>query len=281
MAQIISGKALAAEVKQRVAQGVAALRAAGHPVCLRVFLVGDDAASATYVAGKERDCAECGITSQVVRLPADTLQAQLVARVQAASADSAVSGVLVQLPLPAHISEAAVIAAIAPHKDVDGFTPVNAGRMLLGQPCFVPCTPAGCLAMLRAANVPIAGRRAVVLGRSNIVGKPMAMMLLRENATVTVCHSRTADLGAITRQADILVVAVGRSELIRGDMIKPGAVVIDVGMNRDEAGKLHGDVAFDEAVEVAGAITPVPGGVGPMTIAMLMENTLESFMAHE
>ena len=175
MAQLISGKALAAEVKQRVAQGVAALRAQGHPVCLRVFLVGDDPASATYVAGKERDCAECGITSQVVRLPADTPQQQLVAQVRAASEDGAVSGVLVQLPLPAHISEAAVIAAIAPHKDVDGFTPVNAGRMLLGQPCFVPCTPAGCLAMLRAANVPVAGRRAVVLGRSNIVGKPMAL----------------------------------------------------------------------------------------------------------
>ena len=260
MAQLISGKALAAEVKQRVAQGVAALRAAGHPVCLRVFLVGDDAASATYVAGKERDCAECGITSQVVRLPADTPQAQLVARVQAASADSAVSGVLVQLPLPAHISEAAVIAAIAPHKDVDGFTPVNAGRMLLGQPCFVPCTPAGCLAMLRAANVPIAGRRAVVLGR--------------ENATVTVCHSRTEGLAGVCRGADILVAAVGRAGFVTADMVKPGAAVIDVGINRNAKGRLCGDVDFAAVQPLAGAISPVPGGVGLMTRAMLMENTL-------
>ena len=193
--------------------------------------------SATYVAGKERDCAECGITSQVVRLPADTPQAQLVAEVQAASADSAVSGVLVQLPLPAHISEAAVIAAIAPHKDVDGFTPVNAGRMLLGQPCFVPCTPAGCLAMLRAANVPIAGRRAVVLGRSNIVGKPMALLLMRENATVTVCHSHTEGLAGVCRGADILVAAVGRAGFVTADMVKPGAAVIDVGINRNAKGR--------------------------------------------
>ena len=276
MAQLISGKALAAEVKQRVAQGVAALRAAGHPVCLRVFLVGDDAASATYVAGKERDCAECGITSQVVRLPADTPQAQLVAEVQAASADSAVSGVLVQLPLPAHISEAAVIAAIAPHKDVDGFTPVNAGRMLLGQPCFVPCTPAGCLAMLRAANVPIAGRRAVVLGRSNIVGKPMALLLMRENATVTVCHSRTENLAGVCRGADILVAAVGRAGFVTADMVKPGAAVIDVGINRNAEGRLCGDVDFAAVQPLAGAISPVPGGVGLMTRSMLMENTLQA-----
>ena len=255
--------------------GVAALRAARHPVCLRgVFLVGDDAASATYVAGKERDCAECGITSQVVRLPADTPQAQLVARVQAASADSAVSGVLVQLPLPAHISEAAVIAAIAPHKDVDGFTSVNAGRMLLGQPCFVPCTPAGCLAMLRAANVPIAGRRAVVLGRSNIVGKPMALLLMRENATVTVCHSRTEGLAGVCREADILVAAVGRAGFVTADMVKPGAAVIDVGINRNAEGRLCGDVDFAAVQPLAGAISPVPGGVGLMTRAMLMENTL-------
>ena len=245
MAQLISGKALAAEVKQRVAQGVAALRAQGHPVCLRVFLVGDDPASATYVAGKERDCAECGITSQ-----------------------------LVQLPLPAHISEAAVIAAIAPHKDVDGFTPVNAGRMLLGQPCFVPCTPAGCLAMLRAANVPVAGRRAVVLGRSNIVGKPMALLLLRENATVTVCHSRTENLAEVCRQADILVAAVGKAGFVTADMVKPGAAVIDVGINRNAQGKLCGDVDFAAVQPLAGAISPVPGGVGLMTRAMLMENTL-------
>ena len=276
MAQLISGKALAAEVKQRVAKGVAALRAQGHPVCLRVFLVGDDPASATYVAGKERDCAECGITSQVVRLPADTPQQQLVAQVRAASEDGAVSGVLVQLPLPAHISEAAVIAAIAPHKDVDGFTPVNAGRMLLGQPCFVPCTPAGCLAMLRAANVPVAGRRAVVLGRSNIVGKPMALLLLRENATVTVCHSRTENLAEVCRQADILVAAVGKAGFVTADMVKPGAAVIDVGINRNAQGKLCGDVDFAAAEARASFITPVPGGVGLMTRAMLLVNTIQA-----
>ena len=210
----------------------------------------------------------------MVRLPADTPQQQLVAQVRAASEDDAVSGVLVQLPLPAHISEAAVIAAIAPHKDVDGFTPVNAGRMLLGQPCFVPCTPAGCLAMLRAANVPVAGRRAVVLGRSNIVGKPMALLLLRENATVTVCHSRTENLAEVCRQADILVAAVGKAGFVTADMVKPGAAVIDVGINRNAQGKLCGDVDFAAVQPLAGAISPVPGGVGLMTRAMLMENTL-------
>lgn len=276
MAHIISGKALAAEVKQRVAQGVAELKAQGHAVCLRVFLVGDDPASATYVAGKQRDCAECGITSQLVRLPADTTQQQLVAQVLEASEDDTVSGVLVQLPLPAHIREDAVIAAIAPHKDVDGFTPVNVGRLVLGQPCFVPCTPAGCLAMLRAAGVPIEGRHAVVLGRSNIVGKPMALLLLRENATVTVCHSRTQGLADICRGADILVAAVGKAGFVTADMVKPGAAVIDVGINRNAAGKLCGDVDFDAVQPLAGAISPVPGGVGLMTRAMLMENTLRA-----
>lgn len=276
MAHIISGKALAAEVKQRVAQGVAELKAQGHTVCLRVFLVGDDPASATYVAGKQRDCAECGITSQLVRLPADTTQQQLVEQVLEASEDDTVSGVLVQLPLPAHIREDAVIAAIAPHKDVDGFTPVNVGRLVLGQPCFVPCTPAGCLAMLRAAGVPIEGRHAVVLGRSNIVGKPMALLLLRENATVTVCHSRTQGLADICRGADILVAAVGKAGFVTADMVKPGAAVIDVGINRNAAGKLCGDVDFDAVQPLAGAISPVPGGVGLMTRAMLMENTLRA-----
>lgn len=276
MAQLISGKALAAEVKQRVAQGVVALRAQGHPVCLRVFLVGDDPASATYVAGKERDCAECGITSQVVRLPADTPQQQLVAQVRAASEDGAVSGVLVQLPLPAHISEAAVIAAIAPHKDVDGFTPVNVGRLTIGQQCFLPCTPAGCIEMLKAAGVSIEGKRAVVVGRSNIVGKPAALLLLRENATVTVCHSRTKDLAKICAEADILVAAIGKAKFITGDMVKPGAAVIDVGINRGADGRLCGDVDFEAAAEKAAFITPVPGGVGLMTRAMLLCNTVQA-----
>ena len=276
MAQIISGKALAAEVKQRVAQGVAALRAAGHPVCLRVFLVGDDAASATYVAGKERDCAECGITSQVVRLPADTLQAQLVARVQAASADSAVSGVLVQLPLPGHIREKRVIDAISPDKDVDGFTPVNVGRMVIGEECFLPCTPAGCIEMLKSTGVPIAGKDAVVIGRSNIVGKPAALLLTANNATVTLCHSKTRDLKAKCAAADIIVAAIGKAGFVTADMVKEGAVVIDVGINRNAEGKLCGDVDFAPVAEKAAYITPVPGGVGLMTRAMLMKNTVKA-----
>ena len=190
------------------------------------------------MAGKAKDCAECGLLSDVIALPEETTEAALLEKIAALNADKTVHGVLVQLPLPAHISEAAVIAAIAPHKDVDGFTPVNAGRMLLGQPCFVPCTPAGCLAMLRAANVPIAGRRAVVLGRSNIVGKPMALLLMRENATVTVCHSRTEGLAGVCRGADILVAAVGRAGFVTADMVKPGAAVIDVGINRNAKGRL-------------------------------------------
>lgn len=280
-ATIIDGKALAKEVRAQIKQRVAELaEKTGKKPGLAVVLVGENPASQIYVRNKERAATNIGFTSKVIRLPEETSQEALLDLVDQLNRDDAVHGILVQMPLPRHIDVDAVIRAIDPDKDVDGFHVVNAGRLMVGQEGFQSCTPKGVMRMLKHLGVKIAGKHAVVVGRSNIVGKPMAMMLLRENATVTVCHSRTADLGAITRQADILVVAVGRSELIRGDMIKPGAIVIDVGMNRDEAGKLHGDVAFSEAVEVAGAITPVPGGVGPMTIAMLMENTLESFIAH-
>ena len=274
MAELISGKTLAAKLKAEAAAEAAELREKGVHARLAVVIVGENPASRTYVAGKAKDCAECGLLSDVIALPEETTEAALLEKIAALNADKTVHGVLVQLPLPAHISEAAVIAAIAPHKDVDGFTPVNAGRMLLGQPCFVPCTPAGCLAMLRAANVPIAGRRAVVLGRSNIVGKPMALLLMRENATVTVCHSRTEGLAGVCRGADILVAAVGRAGFVTADMVKPGAAVIDVGINRNAKGRLCGDVDFAAVQPLAGAISPVPGGVGLMTRAMLMENTL-------
>ena len=276
MGQLLSGKELAAAVKQRAAGKAAALTAGGCQPRLAVLLVGEDPASATYVRGKARDCAECGIASDVYRLPEDTGEAELLARVAALNSDPAVHGILVQLPLPPHIRETAVLETIAPEKGVDGFTPVNTGRLAAGQMenCFVPCTPAGCLAMLRAANVPVAGRRAVVLGRSNIVGKPMALLLLRENATVTVCHSRTENLAEVCRQADILVAAVGKAGFVTADMVKPGAAVIDVGINRNAQGKLCGDVDFAAVQPLAGAISPVPGGVGLMTRAMLMENTL-------
>ena len=275
-AQIISGKILAAQVKQRVAEEVARLKEQGITPCLAVMLVGNDPASEVYVRGKQNDCHECGIESRLVRMDESASQAEVLEQLGLLANDPSVHGVLVQLPLPAHIDEQAVIAAIPPEKDVDGFTPVNAGRMLLGQPCFVPCTPAGCLAMLRAANVPVAGRRAVVLGRSNIVGKPMALLLLRENATVTVCHSRTENLAEVCRQADFLVAAIGKAKFITGDMVKPGAAVIDVGINRGADGKLCGDVDFEAAAEKAACITPVPGGVGLMTRAMLLCNTVQA-----
>lgn len=275
-AQRIEGKVLAAAVKARAAAQVEQLKRQGIEPCLAVVLVGENPASQTYVAGKERDCAACGIRSVRYDLPAETSQQELLELLARLAADDTVHGMLVQLPLPAQIDEQAVIAAIPPEKDVDGFTPVNAGRMLLGQPCFVPCTPAGCLAMLRAANVPVAGRRAVVLGRSNIVGKPMALLLLRENATVTVCHSRTENLAEVCRQADILVAAVGKAGFVTADMVKPGAAVIDVGINRNAQGKLCGDVDFAAAEAKASFITPVPGGVGLMTRAMLLVNTIQA-----
>ena len=277
MAQIISGKILAAQVKQRVAEGVRALREqTGVQARLAVILVGENPASQTYVAGKAKDCAECGILSDVLRLPESTTQEQLLGQVRALNANPAVHGLLVQLPLPRHIDEKSVINAIQPDKDVDGFTPINVGRLVIGEDCFLPCTPAGCMEMLRSTGISLEGKNAVVLGRSNIVGKPAALLLTAANATVTVCHSKTTDLAEITRRADILVAAIGRARFVGADMVKPGAVVIDVGINRGEDGKLCGDVDFAAVEPIAAAITPVPGGVGLMTRAMLMENTLKA-----
>lgn len=276
MAQIISGKELTARIKQRVSSQVEELKTGGVNPCLAVVLVGDDPASAVYVRGKESDCRECGIESRMLRLPADTTQDQLLEQLKQLAEDRSVHGILVQLPLPAQIDEQAVIAAIPPEKDVDGFSPVNVGRMMIGEECFLPCTPAGCIEMLKSTGMPIAGKRAVVLGRSNIVGKPAAMLLLRENATVTICHSKTENLAQLCGEADILVAAIGKAKFVTGDMVKPGAVVIDVGINRDENGKLCGDVDFAAAEQKASFITPVPGGVGLMTRAMLLVNTIQA-----
>ena len=275
-AQIIDGKALAAQVKAEAAAETAALKAKGVTPCLAVILVGEDPASQVYVRGKAKDCGDCGIDSRVIRLPEETTQAELLKLVGELAADKAVNGILVQLPLPAHIGEKAVIDAIPPEKDVDGFSPVNVGRMQIGEPCFLPCTPAGCIRMIESTGTAIEGKHAVVIGRSNIVGKPAALLLLAKNATVTICHSRTANLKELCAGADILVAAVGKAGFVTGDMVKPGAVVIDVGINRGEDGKLHGDVDFAAAAEKAAYITPVPGGVGPMTRAMLMKNTVQA-----
>lgn len=275
-ANLIDGKALAAAVKQEAAEQVAALRAQGITPCLAVVLVGEDPASQVYVRGKINDCAQCGIQSRSVRLPETTTQAELLAQVQELAQDPAVHGILVQLPLPLQIDEKAIIEAIPPEKDVDGFSPVNVGRMQIGEPCYLPCTPAGCIRMIESTGTQIAGKHAVVIGRSNIVGKPAAMLLLAKNATVTICHSKTKNLQELCASADILVAAVGRAGFVTGEMVKPGAVVIDVGINRGADGKLHGDVDFEAAAEKASWITPVPGGVGPMTRAMLMLNTVEA-----
>lgn len=273
-AELIDGKAFAARLRARIAGEVAALKAAhGVTPGLAVVLVGEDPASAVYVRNKGKATREVGMESFEHRLPAEVSQADLLALVARLNGDPAVNGILVQLPLPAHIDEAAVINAIAPEKDVDGFTVLNAGRLATGQRAMVPCTPLGCLMMLRDRLGPLGGKDALVIGRSNIVGKPMAQLLLADSATVTVAHSRTQGLPDLCRRADIVVAAVGRPRFVQGDWIKPGAAVIDVGINRTEAG-LVGDVDFDAARRVAGAITPVPGGVGPMTIACLLANTL-------
>lgn len=276
MAIRIEGKLLAAQVKERVAAGVAELKEKGIEPCLAVIMVGENPASQVYVKGKVKDCAECGIKSLEIHLPAETTQEELLQKLAELADDAGVHGLLVQLPLPAHIDEKTVIEAIPPQKDVDGFTAVNVGRMMIGEECFLPCTPAGCMEMIRSTGVSISGKNAVVIGRSNIVGKPAAMLLLRENATVTICHSRTENLKQVCANADILVAAVGRAGFVTGDMVKPGAVVIDVGINRNAQGKLCGDVDYDAAAEKAGYITPVPGGVGLMTRAMLMQNTLQA-----
>ncbi|MEG8014637.1 bifunctional methylenetetrahydrofolate dehydrogenase/methenyltetrahydrofolate cyclohydrolase FolD [Sphingomonas sp. 22R3R2A-7] len=275
-ATIIDGKAFAAGLRARIADGVTAFRAeAGRAPGLAVVLVGEDPASSVYVRSKGKATREAGMESIEHRLPADVPAEQLLALVGALNADPAIDGILVQLPLPRHIDEQAVIAAIDPDKDVDGFHPINAGRLATGLPGFVPCTPFGCVLLLKSVLPSLSGLEAVVVGRSNIVGKPMAQLLLRESCTVTVVHSRTKDVPAHVRRADIVVAAVGIPEMIKGDWLKPGATVIDVGINRTETG-LVGDVDFASAVAVAGAITPVPGGVGPMTIACLLRNTLVS-----
>lgn len=273
-AQILDGKALAAEIRSEVKTQVAALAEKGVSTALAVILVGDDSASQVYVRNKIKACADTGIRSLEFRMPAETTQQQLLAKIAELNADESVDGILVQLPLPKQINADAVISAIDPAKDVDGFHLANAGALVTGKQGFVPCTPFGVMRLIEKSGVNPRGKSAVIVGRSNIVGKPMALLLLAADATVTVAHSCTPDLSAVTRNADILVAAVGRAKLIKADMVKPGAVVIDVGMNRDENGKLCGDVDFAEVKEVAGSITPVPGGVGPMTIAMLMQNTV-------
>ena len=280
-AKRIDGKAAAAALRAKVGEAVAELkRISGRAPGLATVLVGEDPASAVYVRSKTRATAEAGMESFAHNLPADTSEAELLALVDTLNADPAVDGILVQLPLPAHIDATRVITRIDPDKDVDGFHPVNAGRLAIGMDGFVPCTPLGCLKLIEAERGDISGLEAVVVGRSNIVGKPMAQLLLAGSATVTIAHSRTRDLPDVVRRADILIAAVGRPKMIRGEWIKPGATVIDVGINRTEAG-LVGDVDYDSASQVAGAITPVPGGVGPMTIACLIRNTFISAARRE
>ena len=274
-ATIIDGRMVAAKWKESIAQETQAWIARGVTPHLAVVLVGENPASQVYVRNKENACRKAGMRSTLIRLPEDCTQEALEQTVRQLNADESVHGVLVQLPLSAHLDEAAVLRLIDPDKDVDGFHAMNAGRLMSGQPCFVPCTPLGVMKLLEAYDIPVRGRRAVVVGRSNIVGKPMALLLLAADATVTVCHSRTENLAEITREADILVAAVGRPSFITADMVKPGAAVIDVGINRVD-GTLLGDVEFAGVSEVAGFITPVPGGVGQMTIAMLLANTLDA-----
>ena len=275
MAEIIDGKLVSANTRGDIAAGVEKFKANfGYAPGLAVVLVGDDPASAVYVRNKHKGCLEVGITSFEIRMPADTAEDVLLKKIDELNADPAVHGILVQLPLPKHIDENKVIDRIDPHKDVDAFHPENVGKIMLGKYDFLPCTPAGIVKLLDFYNIDPCGKECVVIGRSNIVGKPMALLLLEKNGTVTVCHSRTKNLSEVTRRADILVVAIGKPEFLRADMVKDGAVVIDVGINRGADGKLVGDVAFAEVAEKASYITPVPGGVGPMTITMLLKNTL-------
>ncbi|MBR5512911.1 MAG: bifunctional methylenetetrahydrofolate dehydrogenase/methenyltetrahydrofolate cyclohydrolase FolD [Ruminococcus sp.] len=275
MAQIIDGKAVSAAVKQEVADEAARLRdEKGLKVGLAVVIVGNDSASRVYVNNKKKACEAVGFQSFEYALDENTTQEQLLDLVNVLNRDDRVNGILVQLPLPKHIDEKAVINAISPEKDVDAFHPENVGKIMIGEYSFLPCTPAGVMRLIESTGVDISGKKCVVVGRSNIVGKPQAMLLLQKNGTVTICHSRTQNLKEECKAADILVVAIGKAKFVTGDMIKEGAVVIDVGMDRDENGKLCGDVDFESAEKVAGYITPVPGGVGPMTIAMLMKNTL-------
>ena len=275
-AQLIDGVALSKKLRATVAVRAAALRGRGVVPGLAVVLVGDNPASQVYVRNKVKACEDSGLHSVLERYPATLAEAELLGRIDALNRDPAIHGILVQLPLPAHIDAHKVIEAISPEKDVDGFHVASAGALMVGQPGFWPCTPYGCMKMLESIGYDLRGKHAVVIGRSNIVGKPMALMLLQENATVTVCHSATQNLKAITLQADVIVAAAGKINLLTAEMVKPGAVVLDVGMNRNEQGKLCGDVDFEGVKAVAGYITPVPGGVGPMTITMLLVNTLEA-----
>ena len=275
-AQLLDGKLMSDELRVRIAERVAALKEKGVRPGLAVILVGEDPASQIYVRNKEKGCEQVGMHSVAIRLPAETTQEELENHIRTLNADSSIHGILVQLPLPKHLDEAAALAVIVPEKDVDGFHVQNAGKLLNGLEGVIACTPKGALEMIRRTGVNLSGKEAVVVGRSNIVGKPMAMLLLQQNCTVTMCHSRTADLAAHTRRADVLVAAVGRAKFITADMVKPGAIVIDVGINRTAEGKVVGDVDFEAVKEVAGWITPVPGGVGRMTITMLLENTVEA-----
>lgn len=279
MANIIDGKAISLAIKDEVKAQIPELEAKyGRKPCLCVIIVGENPASQVYVRNKVKAAEYVGMKSLLLRLPEETPEAELLATIARLNADNEVDGILVQLPLPKHISEDKVIDAIAKEKDVDGFHVLNVGSLWIGDKCIVPCTPKGCIHLIKSTGIDIKGKLAVVVGRSNIVGKPVAKLLLDENATVVIAHSRTADLKALTLQADILVVAVGKENVVTADMVKPGAVVIDVGMNRNAEGKLCGDVDYAGVSEVAGWITPVPGGVGPMTIAMLMKNTVECFL---
>ena len=274
MAKIIDGKAISAEVRAEIKKEVSLLAENGIKVCLAVVIVGDDPASQVYVRNKKRACDETGIASEIIAMPAETTEKELISVLDGLNSRSEINGILVQLPLPKHINERNIIAHIDPKKDVDAFCDENVGRIMTGNFSFLPCTPAGIIELLHRSGVSVYGKECVVIGRSNIVGKPMAMLLLHENGTVTICHSRTKNLPEITRRADILVSAVGKAGFVTADMVKPGAVVIDVGMNRTPEGKLTGDVDFVSVEPIASLITPVPGGVGPMTVTMLLKNTV-------
>lgn len=276
MAKLINGKEISQQIKDELKEKVAGLKAEGTEICLAVIQVGNDPASTVYVGNKKKACAYIGIESRAFELPEETTEEELLSIIADLNADDTVHGILVQLPVPKHINEEKIINAISPKKDVDGFHPESVGSLCIGKQGFVSCTPAGIIQLLKRSDIEIEGKHCVVIGRSNIVGKPMSILLLRENGTVTICHSKTKNIKEICKQADILVVAIGRPKMIDASYVKPGATVIDVGIHRDENNKLCGDVDFDSVEPVAGAITPVPGGVGPMTIAMLMNNCVES-----
>ena len=280
MATIMDGKALSLKLKEQMKQRIAQLKQQGINPKLVVVLVGDNSASQVYVRNKHKSCGEVGIESEVITMPEQTTQQELLEVVERLNQDETVDGILVQLPLPKQIDEKTVLRSILPEKDVDGFHPVNVGLLSIGDECFAPATPSGIIAMFQEYGIDIAGKNCVVIGRSNIVGKPMAALLLKNNATVTICHSKTEDLASYTRRADVVIVATGRRHTLTAEMVKEGAVVVDVGMNRNEQGKLRGDVDYEEVKEKASFITPVPGGVGPMTITELLENTIQAAQRH-